>query len=204
MVSDQSGEATEGGTSRMVWSRPPLAPPWAAEPMEEARLWSEPLEVTEAGGESRGARTVTFARGNLGLLEGPAAPNNSVCRTFRRGGAAGRDRAGLGRSRGHVPPPRLAVERSAHFPVRGGSAGNSRFASCQRGRERAGRGVGAAERVSEPVPCPARDPGPPAPPAAASEVGAASRAPHSPARRSLPLAPRPGGRAPETLSGRGW
>lgn len=75
-----------------------------------------------------------------------------------------------------------------HFPVRGGSAGDSRFASCQLGRERAGRGVGAAERVPEPVPSPARDPGPPEPPAPASEAPAARRVPHSPARRSLPLA----------------
>lgn len=157
-----------------------------------------------AGSASRGVRTVGFERGDLGLLEGPEVPQSFGCRVSRRGGAAGQHGAGLWPVARLSPPPRRAMERPAHFPVLGGSAGSSRFASCQRGRERAGRGVGAAERVPEPVPSPARDPGPPAPPTPDSEALVARSAPHSPARHPPPLALWPVGRAPETPSDPGW
>lgn len=187
----------------MVWSRPARAPPGCGAdgrgPIVERTTgggW--------AGGESRGARTVGFARGDLGLPERLEVPQKDGCRVSLRGGAAGRRGPWLGPVAGSRPPPQHAMERPAHFPVRGGSAGSSRFASCQRGRERAGRGVGAAERVPEPVPSPARDPGPPAPPAPDSEALVVRCVPHSPARRPPPLALRPVGRAPETPSGPDW
>ena len=49
---------------------------------------------------------------------------------------SGRPRAGWLAS--PPPTPRRAVVRSPHFPVWGSSARRSRFASCQRGRERRG------------------------------------------------------------------
>lgn len=187
----------------MVWSRPARAPPGC-----RADGGGPIVERTTgggwAGGENPRARTVGFARGDLGFPEGLAVLQNGGCCVSRREGATGRHGAWLGLVSGPRPPPRRAMERPAHFPVRSGSAGSSRFPSCQRGRERAGRGVGAAERVPEPVPSPARDPGPPAPPAPDSETLVARCAPHSPARRPPPLALRPVGRAPETPSGPGW
>lgn len=62
-----------------------------------------------------------------------------------------------------TPPPRRAVVRSPHFPVWGSSARRSRFASCQRGRERRGArgGRGRPPSPTRPtipdlprVPCP--------------------------------------------------
>lgn len=72
----------------MVWSRPARAPPGC-----RADGRGPIVERTTGGGwtggDSRGARTVGFTRGDLGLLEGLAVPQNGGCRVSRRGGATG-------------------------------------------------------------------------------------------------------------------